>query len=293
MMGLRTTEKCLEIPYWGLETYEWDVGVEGYRGVDDFFNVREANSNICAGQWQFELRADWQTFHNDFLRRDDDVTTTPSIKYGITDDLNVELEVLPINFGDGLNINPTNAADGTGDVNVKLFWQFLHEEGLTPAMALWGESRIPSGENSEKMDGALHYNLTKTIADGWRFHFTAYGKSANGSRGDRDRSSFELLGAIANDFDFSRQPQFGDRRHFQWGAGIGFDVALDDNNLLVFNWLNQSSNFYGVRNNNLLEAGWVHHLNDCQQLMVAFGAEPHSDSDAPHYTGKVQWSIAW
>lgn len=272
---LKFVEKKFEVPYLTLETETISIDHTEYHGVDDFFNVREANPNVRAGQWQLETRTAWSTYRGG--RMDDDFTVSPSIKYGITDDVFAELEVLPLNFGDGSNIADREDLDyGQGETNLKVFWRFMREQDLMPAMALSAEMRLPTGCNSSKVDGTLNLHMTKHIASQLRFHMLGFIKTANGARGDFDH------------------PSIGDRRHFQWGVGPGFDYSLDDRNLLVFNYLNRSDDYYGHQNNNLLELGWVHHLADNQQLMLAATAEVHPDeTTGAHWTGKVQYSIAW
>ena len=69
-----------------------------YKEISDFFNIREANVNTTKGEWEIEFEAEWVT---DSGGGDDDFTFTPNIKYGLTDDMFIELEVLPLNIGDG------------------------------------------------------------------------------------------------------------------------------------------------------------------------------------------------
>lgn len=276
VMALRYTEKKIEFSIPWVEAYSEEVPV-GYRGVDDFFIVREANPNVRQGQWQLELGGRWSTYSGKH-DRDDNIHTTHSIKYGITDDLNAELEVLPINLGDGGEIEGFDDVDrdGAGELNAKLFWRFVHERDWTPAMALWTELRIPTGEGSSKVDNTWHLSITKTLAKNLRGHLQGMVKTANGGRGDED--SLEI----------------GDRRHFQWGAGAGLDYSIDDKNLLVLNYMNKTSNYYGKGNTNTVGAGWVHHLTESQQLMVGVDyADSHGRNEDPRWTGKLQWSITW
>jgi hypothetical protein len=247
---------------------------EAYREVSDFFNIREANSSVRACEWEFEVEAAWMTYHRS-AHHDDDFTLEPALKYGITDDLFVELSVLPINLGDGLDIQGHHdAEDGTGDLAFQVFWQFLHEDGgWMPAMATWAEMRIPTGEGSEGVDGTLHLNITKSINPCFRAHLEGFIETANGSRGDADR--------------------FENRRHFQWGIGPGVDYSLDECNTLVFNYLNRASDEYGVRNSNIFEAGYIHKLTEHQVIKAAVDAEVHEDADGPHWTAKVQWGLSW
>lgn len=260
-----------------------------YLGVDDFFRVREANPNVKDCVWQFELKSAWSTWRSG-SGRDDDLTFSPSIKYGVTEDLFLEFEVLPVNIGDGGDFaargdvsgrrgrpnRGISGDEGNGEINLKLFWRFLREQDVMPAMAVWSELRLPTGEGSEKMDWNIHLNMTKTIFDRFRAHLTGWAETANGSRGDFD-----------ND-------RFGGRRDFQWGFGTGVDYSLDESNVLVLNYENRSSNYDGNANVNSFEAGWVHHLSASQQLMVgAVYDDVRGLQEGPRWTGKVQWSVAF
>lgn len=292
--GLKIGEKKIELCIPIFETYEFDAPV-GYRGVDDFFVVREANSNVRQGQFQIETKVDFWATHKSGRGRDDDFKITPSVKYGITDQINVELEVLPINLFDGTAINGVDGSnDGTGDLNLKLFFQLVCEKDLIPAVAVWSETRIPTGEGSEKMDQTFHLNLTKTVCKNVRWHFQNYIRSANGARGDGDRDWGWNDPWYYRDRRHGDEEGIGDRRHFQWGIGTGFDYQINECNLLVLNYMNRSSNYYGNANSNVLGAGWVHHLSDKQQIMVGIDYDDnHGDAEGARWTTKAQWSIAF
>ncbi len=286
--GLRIGEKKIELTIPIFESADIEVPV-GYRGVDDFFTVREANSNVRQGQFQLETRFNFWSTHKSGRGHDDDLSLSPSIKYGITDMINVELEVLPLMFFDGREINGASGTqNGNGDLNLKLYFQLLCEQDYIPAVAVWSETRLPTGDGSEKMDQTFHLNLTKTVHECVRIHMQSYIRSANGARGDGDR-----------DWDWTPDrwgsgETVGDRRHFQWGMGLGMDYTIDEKNLLVFNYMNRSSNYYGNSNSNTLGAGWVHHINDCQQLMIGLDYDDnHGRFEGPRWAAKAQWSISF
>ena len=244
---------------------------EAYKEVSDFFNIREANASLKCGEWEFEMTTLWSTYYSS-AHHDDNIGLEPSIKYGITDELFVELEVLPINLGDG------EKGTGNGDLAFQLFWQFLKEQDWVPAMAIWAETRLPTGVGSEKMDAELHLNITHHICDHFRAHLEGFLETANGWAGDPD-------------VDPSGEED--DRRHFQWGVGPGFDYQLNPCNMLILNWLNKSNDLYGLPNNNIVELGWVYEINDNQHLKAAVDAETHERTEDEHWTAKLQWSIEW
>jgi hypothetical protein len=293
VMGLRFAKKPIEILT--LETYTLDVPVQGYQGLDDFFNVREANPNVRAGQWEFELGMGWSTWESG-NRLDDDFTLTPTLKYGYTDTFGVEIGLLPINLGDGTALsNLEGSNDGTGDISLKAFWQMVQEHDIIPGMALWADLRLPTGEGSAKMDAKLNFNATKTIADGIRAHFQAFAMTANGSRGDRDRydhNNGNDRRRVNRDDGFVRSR--AGRRDFQWGAGFGFDFAINESNMFVLNYMNRSSQYDGHGNMNMYEAGWVYNMTDTQRLQAGLDFnDTAGENEGPRWTAKVQWSFAW
>jgi hypothetical protein len=248
------TKESTEITTFGLETHD-------YREVSDFFNIREANANLEKGEWEFETAAEWVTGAGE---GDDDFSLKPSLKYGITNDLWVELEVLPLNLGDG-------GDQGNGDLALAVFYQFIHETDMLPAFAAWAEMRIPSGEGSSGVDGELHFNLTKTLFPKFRTHLEGFIETANGGRGDEDVN----------------------RRPFQWGVGPGFDYQIDDKTIAVLNYLMRSSEERGHHNQNILEVGVARELFPGQHLKAAVDIGLDGQEETPEFGAKLQWSIEW
>lgn len=233
----------------------------GYREISDFFNIREANANVGQGEWEFETGVGWNT---DSGGSDDDIDMTLSLKYGITDDLFVELEVLPINFGDGGNV-------GNGDLELILFYQFLHEDGAMPAMAAWASMRIPTGDGSSGVDGELAMSMTKSIDDNLRLHLAGFVETANGGRGGDDEH----------------------RRAFQWGIGPGIDYQCTDDTIGTINYLHRSSEEYGHHNQNIIEFGVAHRIADNQHIKLAVDIGLDGQEETPNFATKLQWSIEW
>jgi hypothetical protein len=252
----------------------------GYREVSDFFNVREANSSVHQGEWEFETAGAWVTISDG---SDDDVSLSLSLKYGITDDLFVELEVLPINFGDG-------GEQGNGDLALIVFNRFIRETEQCPAVAAWAEMRIPSGDGSSGVDGTFHGNITKSIINPcFRVHFEGFVETANGNRGAEGGGGASLT---SRSFFFGSGETGGeDRRHFQWGLGPGFDYQFDDKTLGLVNYINHSSEEEGHHNQNILEFGIVRELNPCQHLKAAVDVGLDGAEETPNLAAKILWSI--
>lgn len=246
-----------------IKTTETTVATtEEYKGVSAFFNVREANSNVRAGETEFELSFHWSTGTGG----DDYLAPGASLKYGFTDDLFGEIELVPVSLGDG-------GDHGAGDVALILFYQWCHESGDMPAFATWLEGRFPSGDGSEGVDGEMHFNLTKTWAPGFRGHLEGYVKTANGVSGDDDDDA--------------------DIRDFQWGVGPGFDWDWNDQTVGILNYVNRASDEYGSSNAHVLELGLAHALSEDQHLKFAFDINLDHDESEPDFAAKVQWSLEW
>lgn len=246
----------------------------GYKGVDDFFNIREAHPNVDAGEIEFEIPFMWQTrsdgSDDDFL-----LGPRPSMKFGITDDLFIEAGVYPVNFGDGDH-------QGNGDASFKVFYRFLDETDDLPAVAVWGETRLPTGPGSSGVDADVNAAITKTLAPRFRVHLAGFVRTANGGRGMYDRTEY-----LAD-----RDDEPADRRHFQWGVGPGFDYQLDDQTVLVLNYLHRSSEYYGNRNTNLLETGVVREICAGQNFSLGVDVGLDGAGETPDFAAKLQYAIA-
>lgn len=234
----------------------------GFGGLGDFWNVREANSNLKQGQWNLETTWGWSTTSNN---SDDDITGAAALRYGVTDDLFVELEVFPINFGDGSD-------QGNGDLGVIVFWNPIKETDATPAFGTYLEGRAPSGDGSRGVDAEWHWILTKTIVPKVRVHMEGYIMTANGGRtGGQDDG----------------------RRPFQWGAGPGMDIAITDKTKMVANFIHRSADQYGNQNSNIVEAGIAHSLGENQYVCVGVDIGLDQVGDTPNSVIKAQWGITW
>lgn len=231
-----------------------------YREISDFFNIREAYANVEAGEWEFETGVEWETRSG---TRD---TYGPgfSLKYGITDTFHAELEVLPIEVGDG-------GGHGAGDIAIILFNEFWKEQDFLPAFGAWLEGRFPTGDGSSGVDGELHFNLTKQVATNCRAHFEGFIMTANGAHGE-------------NDYD---------RRDFQWGMGPGFDYSFSDDTIFNINYLNRVSDEVGNHNENIVEFGVAQRVAHNQHLKFAVDVGVDGQESTPNLAAKILWSIEW
>lgn len=258
-----------------IKTTETTVSESGYREISSFFNIREANANVKCGEWELELESGWETGNGG----DDDVSIAASLKYGFTDMTYAELEVEPLNLGDG-------GDQGNGEASFTLFHQWVAESGDMPAFATWAKIRIPTGHHSSKVDGELHFNLTKSFGDKWRGHLEGYVMTANGQRGpDDERNEFWLFGD-------GRDSE--GRRNFQWGIGPGIDYQCTENTIGTINYINRSSDQNGESNESIIEVGLAHKIADNQHLKLAVDVDVSGrNDDVANVGAKLQWSIEW
>lgn len=231
-----------------------------YREISDFFNIREAYANVDKGEWEFETWLEWETQSG----QRDTYGPAASLKYGITDTFYAELELLPLTLGQG-------GDQGNGDIALQLFKELWKEGDAYPAMGLWGEMRIPSGQGSSGVDVELAGALTKTVAPHLRVHFNGFLMSANGSRGGDD----------------------DERRPFQWGAGPGVDYSFSDDTIATVNYLNRCSEDEGEPNENVIEFGLAQRLAPNQHLKLAVDVGVDGHESTPNLGAKVLWSIDW
>lgn len=231
-----------------------------YREISDFFNVREAYSNVDANEWEFEVEAEWATRSGE----SDEYGPAFSLKYGITNTLHAAIEVLPIRLGEG-------GDQGNGDIALIVFNEFWKETDWIPAFGAWLEGRFPTGEGSSGVDAEAHFNVTKQLAKNCRAHFEGFIMTANGSRGGDD----------------------DDRRDFQWGAGPGFDYSLSDDTIFAVNYLNRVSDEYGDHNSNVVEFGLAQRVAPNQHIKLAVDVGVDGQESTENLAAKLQWSIEW
>ncbi len=228
--------------------------------VDDFFNVRQANSDVEPGEWELEFGTRWFT---DSTGGDDDSFFVGELAYGITDDAFVELRLLPINIGDG-------GDQGNGDVELEIFNRFVHETDVLPSIGLSLEGRFPSGQGSSGVDGEFGVHLTKTIVPKARGHVEGFVETANGGRTEEEED---------------------EGRHFQWGVGVGFDYEFSEKLLGLLNYVHRSSEEYGARNEQLLELGVNYKITPAQGIKVATDIGLTGVGEEPNFGVKIQYEI--
>ncbi len=239
-------------------------GQEEYREVSDFFNVREANSQVIQGEWEIESETFWFTRSHER----DEVDLVQTLKYGFTNDFFIELEVLEPNLGYG-------GGYGAGSLELIAFDTLVREKEAIPAIAAYVDLRLPTGDGSSGVDAALNGVLTKSLTDKLRVNLQAFIETANGNPTSEDI----------------------DRRNFQWGIGPGVDYLFDDKTLGLVNYTNRSSNEYGHHNINVLEFGVVRQIywrgTVHQHVKFAVDVGLDGQQETPNLGAKFQWSLDW
>ncbi|MBK9119869.1 MAG: hypothetical protein IPM18_09760 [Phycisphaerales bacterium] len=235
-----------------------------FLGVNRFFNIREAYSDVGAGQVAIYASGHWATFPKG---RKDHFELQQSLLFGLTDDFHLELGLSePLGYG----------GRGAPEGSLTLFGTFWHETDWLPAFGGSATIRIPTGYQSRGVDGTFTGTLTKTLFPKFRAHMAGFVETAHGELGYRDGL---------------------DRRHFQWGVGPGFDYQLTDSTLVLLNYLHRSSDLYGEHNHNILELGVVQELGSTGAFnhTVRFASEIGLDGVRDNARGglKLQYGISW
>ncbi len=154
--------------------------------------------------------------------------------------------------------------------------------------ALRVTARIPTGDNSEKLDGEFRFIMTNDYGSGIRSHVNAWLTTANGM--DNDGGSVDFDDTIPG---FALQDEL-DRRHLQWGIAVGMDGPLCANGAVrwVLDYMNSSSEYYGRNNTQVLEAGWEWNIDDSRKMGMALQAGLDRVGDTPNFGVGINYSSA-
>ncbi len=240
MMGISTVAVAQEKEVTNIKT-ETQTVASSWDLLNNW-NVSDASS-LTAGHVHLRLRYNWVTSEKPANNDDenDDHQFTPAIVWGIDENLEWAISV-PYWFSEDGQDRP-GELDGNWDTFSTLHWRFLEQDGNIPAMAVSTTLRIPTGDESNKMDLEGRLIFTNQWDSGIRSHFNAFGTSVNG---DNDENA----------------------RHFQWGFVLGADGPLCDDGSVrwVADLMHRSSYSYGRGNINQLELGWEWAIDDANAL---------------------------
>jgi len=188
----------------------------------DSFTSLEDGQPSDPGELEFQLDLAWSTTSSE----SDPGFWVSQIKYtpdGSDFLRNMKLAVTtPFEIGNG-------GIDGNGDAEFEWQQRWLAEDGDAPTVATIFSLRVPSGYQSDGIDGTFTAIIAKDMGPG-TFFFNGWGKSANGDN-------------------------IEDRRDFQWGGRLAYLWRFDEDAALTIDYVHQTSEMNGESNVNLLELG--------------------------------------
>lgn len=221
---------------------------------------------IETGRTDLRLTYRWETASAPANRgdSDDDSIVTPSLTWGTCDNVEVFVEV-PVWVGDGGD--KPSGLEGNADTTVGFTWRFMEPDDTWPAMALRGSARLPTGDNSNGVDGELRLIMTNEYDSGIRSHINTFALSVNG---DNDENL----------------------RNFQWGfvAGLDGPLCADGAVRWVADYMLRSSFHNGVRDLNMLEVGWEWDMDEAEKLGMSVQIGLDDNDDTPNFGAAISYS---
>lgn len=193
-------------------------------GIGGPWRLRSADA-LSPGTMSIRNEFNWST---GYQSGDDEAGYAISIDYGIAPMHHITLETTSVDVGDG-------GVNGNGDIRLGWHWQLLKEDDWKPSFALRNYIRIPTGYESSGVDYELRGLLSKSVADHVRIHFAPFLKSVNGDN-------------------------IEDVRYFQWGAAFGSDWKISEKLDLVVDYVHETSQTEGLRNQHSLDAGFIYEI---------------------------------
>lgn len=201
---------------------------------------------------------DWSTASDG---TDDDITSVSRIEWGFLPNHELNLSV-PVRLGDG-------AVEGNADITIGHKWRLWSEKDWLPSFAILNELRVPNGYRSQGVDWTLTGLITKSIVpDKLRVHANPFLKSVNGENLVRGREVPR----------WARSKHDIDPRHFQWGFVIGADYKINECLIVTADYIHETSNIYGWRNQHTVEQGVEWRFAENQTL----GAAAYLSLDSDH-----------
>ncbi|MGD2109045.1 MAG: hypothetical protein PVI86_06600, partial [Phycisphaerae bacterium] len=264
-------------------TYETKTTTTVSSGADliaELWAMDDANP-IATGQVDLRFTTHWITSSApaNFGDSDDDFIFEPSLRWGACSNVEVFASV-PMWLGDS---GDRGAFDyGNFDTYVGFTWRFAEPQDMWPAMALGGTARIPTGDDSNGVDGELRLIMTNEYDSGIRSHFNAFAATINNNEDWSDGGFFGFGG-----------DDFGDPRHLQYGFVVGLDGPLCGDGAVrwVADYMNRSSYHYGSANLNMLELGWEWAMAEAQKLGMSVQIGLDDENDTPNVGASL--SYAW
>lgn len=206
---------------------------------------------------------------------DDDIKYIGRIEWGVIEDHSLSLQV-PVMFGDG-------QYDGNADITLGWQWRLWKEQDWIPAFAIINELRVPNGYHSNKVDWTLTGAFTKSITECFRLHFNPFLKTINGDNIESNYRDARRLCRIRGWGD----EHVVENRHFQWGFVAGFDWKINECLTLVADYVHESAELRGWRNQHSIEAGIEWKLDEKQSIVAANRMTLDGDSLEPNWGATI------
>jgi hypothetical protein len=253
------------VPVFGQEDNSGSSG--GADLLRELWSMDDATT-LAPGQVDLRLTFGWTTASAPANLGDsnDDFVFTPSLTWGAVENLEIFAEV-PVFVGDGGD-RPA-LGDGNADTVLGFTLRFMEPDGTMPAAALQMKARVPTGDNSNGVDGEARLILTNEYDSGLRSHINAFAQSING---DIDE---EL-------------------REFQWGFVVGMDgpLCLDGAVRWVADYLHRVGLHNGTSNMHILELGWEWDMGNTQRLGFATQIGLDQVDDTPNFGAAITYAQA-
>lgn len=264
----------------------------GSGGADltrELWAIDDANV-VETGRLELRFTGGWVTSHApaNLGDSDDDFVFTPSLVWGTCNNVEVFADV-PIWLGDSGDRGALE--NGNADTYVGFTWRIADAADWMPAHALRTTLRIPTGDDSNKVDAEFRMLLTNDYDSGIRSHVNAWITTANGLDVDDDDFDLDLgdltLGLLGDGGEL-------DRRHLQWGVALGLDGPLCADGAVrwVMDYMNRSSEYYGRNNTQIFEAGWEWTIDDTQKMGMSVQVGLDRVGDTPNFGAGINYSRA-
>jgi len=220
---------------------------------------------------------------------DDDFVLTPALVWGVVEGLELSARV-PVWVGDGGDAGALD--EGNADTHLGVLWRFMEQGDPWPAMALSGTLRVPTGDNSNKVDAELRLVMTNEYDSGVRSHLNGFVQSVNGNSDPGLRRSRGWWGG--GSFWGDDDDEGEGLRHFQWGVVIGADGPLCADGAVrwVADYMHRSSHHYGASNINMLELGWEWEISEVHNLGMSFQIGLDDNEDTANFGAGVMYSLS-
>jgi hypothetical protein len=153
---------------------------------------------VPAGYLQSETEiASWARTRQDGFRSDAYSLAATSLRYGVADGLDVELNVQPYLHGSVTTGGAKDSKGGFGDVTLRVLKNLTGQDGEGPALAVIGYVTLPTAKNgigADKTEGGAIITGSFTPADAWGVAWTL-GAAARYQGGGNDYQA-EFSGAL-------------------------------------------------------------------------------------------------